>query len=319
MKNNDYHQALRRLTAGYMVAIVIGCAIFTVPFVALASRSADGPDQTTTQGTLPAGTRIRITDEGRRELLFIIIAINALVIGGGSIASYFFARRTLRPLEAARRAQERFTADASHELRTPLSVLKTQLDVALKHYRGKPKQLEKTIETSLQEVEILRQLTDSLLALTSSSVAARSKALVDISAITQTVVKSTQHEYATRITSDILPGIRLPADPQLFAQLVHILLDNACKYSQEPDSVSISLTTDPHTTRLVIKDTGIGIAAADLPHVFDRFYRGSNVTKRQGNGLGLAIARAIAEAYGWELRLISSPGNGTTATLILPS
>jgi two-component system, OmpR family, sensor histidine kinase CiaH len=318
MKHNDYRQALRRLTAGYMIAIVIGCAIFTVPFIALASRSMDGPAQTITQGTMPAGTRVRITDEGRRELLLIITTIDVLVIGGGSVVSYLFARQTLRPLEAGRRAQERFTADASHELRTPLTVLKTQFDIALKHYHGKPKQLEQVIRTSLQEVETLKQLTDSLLALNGSSTAANVKAPIDISAIMQAVVKRTQHEYGTNIASDILPDIRLPADSQLFARLVYILLDNACKYSQKPNSVSVSLTADSHTVRLIIQDAGIGITTTDLPHVFDRFYRGSNTARLPGHGLGLAIAHTIAEAYGWDLRLISSPDDGTTVTITLP-
>ena len=96
------------------------------------------------------------------------------------------------------------------------------------------------------------------------------------------------------------------------------LIDNAIKYT-EHGSVAVSTTAEAAWVRVAISDTGVGIAAEHLPHIFDRFYRVDAARTSQGSGLGLAIAHAIARAHGGDIAVASQPGQGTTFTVKLPS
>jgi signal transduction histidine kinase len=107
-------------------------------------------------------------------------------------------------------------------------------------------------------------------------------------------------------------------DPDYLKQLFLILLENAVKYTPAGGSVEVSGTLDAGTVVVRVADTGIGIAAADLPRVFDRFYRAKNARFQEGMGLGLAIARHIAEQHGGRLEVASELGRGSRFTVTLP-
>ena len=109
-------------------------------------------------------------------------------------------------------------------------------------------------------------------------------------------------------------------DVRRLRQLALILLDNAIKYTETGGTVTLALELEPDRSRMRVRDTGVGIADRDLPHVFERFYRGSDpaVASMGGTGLGLSIAQSIVEAHDGEIHLDSAVGGGTTVTVSLP-
>jgi two-component system, OmpR family, sensor histidine kinase CiaH len=345
----EYKKALWRLTLGYVLAIFVAGMVFTLPVVIVAGQRIDqrvrflARSGTDPSGSLrfqregsdvrarihvhpggqapPAAFRVFFPGEDRRMLLLPILAVNGfLLISLGSVASYLFARKTLKPLEAAHRAQERFTADAGHELRTPLAVLQTELEVALRSGKDKP-QLEETIRGSIDEVRKLSLLTDSLLQLTKadSYVAAKENVgSVNLSAVVAEAISKMERNRDIRIDGKIQPGVKVEANESLLRQLIEIVLDNAVKYSKDTPEITVVLAAGGQGTRVEVIDWGIGIGREDLPHVFDRLYRGANVGERAGHGLGLALAKSISDIHGWGLQVGSELGKGTKTSLLIP-
>jgi signal transduction histidine kinase len=114
--------------------------------------------------------------------------------------------------------------------------------------------------------------------------------------------------------------VRIRHDPQRIGQVVTNLVHNALKFTQRGGSVTVELAPDPDGARIVVKDTGVGIDASELPHIFDRFFRGTmaNEARGSGSGLGLAIVKSIVDLHAGRISVDSRLGAGTTFTLILP-
>ena len=232
----------------------------------------------------------------------------------------------LERLEAAFRRVSRFTADASHELRTPLAVMRTTAEVAL---RAPDEQGEAraALEQILAEVERTSHLTENLLLLAKadSGAGALQRQRVDL---TNAVGEAcTQAGVLARVKgltlAAQLPGedrLWVSGDPHALRRLFLILLDNAVKYT--PAGGRIDVTVREHGESAVgeVRDSGIGIASDDLPHVFDRFYRADRARSREhgGAGLGLAIARWIAESHGGAISVASEVERGSRFEVRLP-
>jgi two-component system, OmpR family, sensor histidine kinase CiaH len=324
-----YKKALRNLTLGYMAAIIVACAAFTLPVFILANRQIDENDKLlhdTTALLRPNGSSkaphenaASHASESRATLLTTTLIVDGVLITLGALVSYFFARKTLAPLEAAHKAQERFTADASHELRTPLAILQTELEVALKdknHSAG----LETAVRGAIQDVRRLSVLTEKLLQLTRPDAKA-AKDTVNLSAVVEQTIRQLEQKHGIPITHDITPSAKkVEADEALLKQLVEILVDNAVKYAPPAGpEIRVQLAPTDQGALLTIIDNGIGISKKDLPHVFDRLYRGTNATRQEGHGLGLALAKSIADIHGWKLELTSELSKGTTVRVVFPN
>jgi signal transduction histidine kinase len=117
---------------------------------------------------------------------------------------------------------------------------------------------------------------------------------------------------------DTIIGVMVDGHPDYLKQLLLILVDNACKYTQPPGEVRIEAVMEDGRVRLSVFDTGTGIDPGDLPRIFDRFYRGKNATGTTGTGLGLAIARWVAEQHGGTIEVESAPGRGSRFSVLLP-
>ena len=262
---------------------------------------------------------------GAHHILWQLVYFNILVLVLAGIASYFLARHTLEPIEAAHERQRRFTADVSHELRTPLTALKMGAEVALMDQQNSKEDLRQTIESNLEEANKMDALINNLLRLTkldddqaqasfkqlkSSELLENAKEQVEKAAMAKGVI--------IKITDENVP---VYGDQDSLVQLLVILLDNAIKYSDKGSTVTLSSKTDGVMSQLVVKDEGQGIPPRNLPHVFDRFYRAdSSRTKSNSNGfgLGLSIAKLISDRHNGTITLTSRPGHGTTATVSLP-
>jgi signal transduction histidine kinase len=239
--------------------------------------------------------------------------------------SYLLARHTLEPIEASHRRQKRFTADVSHELRTPLTSLKMSSEVALMDKSASKDELRTALGSNVEDAAKMELLIGSLLRLTKLDEDTGRLALTPLnsgpiieSALDQ--IRSQAEAKKLHITS-VASDSRISADVDAVTQLLVILLDNAVKYSPQNSKIKLTSTSQDGRYELHIADEGPGISAEALPHVFERFYRedrartdGSN----DGYGLGLSIAKLIADRSDATVTLSSRPGKGTTAIVSLP-
>ncbi len=220
----------------------------------------------------------------------------------------------------------RFTADASHELKTPLTVLRAGVERAITHPSASPALME-VLEETLIEVNRMTEIVDSLLTLARVDEGRAPLHLEPtdfrelLAEISETA--SILGEQASVNVSMETPNkpLILPLDRARARQLLLNLLTNAVKYTPRGGHVSIKCVKNPESVVVEVADTGIGIAAGDLPHIFDRFWRADAARtrgQRPGAGLGLAICRWIAEAHGGSIAVQSRRGEGTTFTVTLP-
>jgi signal transduction histidine kinase len=262
-------------------------------------------------------------NEGRHALLVRLIWLNALALAGGSAVSYYLARRTLMPIEAAMEAQSQFVSDASHELRTPLTALQTTNEVALRKPKITAAATRELIEYNVAEAIKLKALSDALLGLLKNEgqlPGATAVSLQDAAADAMNEVVQLALEKKIAV-HDNIPAIDVLAHHITLAQVITILLDNAIKYSPHNTTVYLTATKKARYAYLQVRDEGIGINASDLPHIFRRFYRADKSRTTQqtnGYGLGLAIAQKIVHQYHGNISVESIPGAGTTFTIKLP-
>ena len=266
-------------------------------------------------------------DSGAHRILLQLAGFNVIVLIGAGWASYWLARRTLRPIEEAHEQQKRFTADVSHELRTPLTALKMESEVALMNPKNGKKELRGTLTSNLEEVTKLEDLINNLLRLTRLEAGELEQQfeMVDSQAVISEAIEQVEnqaHERTITIAKDIQP-VQLFGDQTSLAQLLVILLDNAIKYSPSGSTVAITSKLSEQRAEFTVTDQGTGIEREALEHIFDRFYRGKNSsrnkTNTEGYGLGLSIAKMIADVHKGTITVSSRAGQGTTATISLPA
>jgi heavy metal sensor kinase len=232
----------------------------------------------------------------------------------------------LTRLERSFISLRRFTADASHELKTPLTVLRSGVERAITHAATPPEVLE-VLEESLIEVNRMTEMVDALLMLARADEGRAPLHLeqVDLREILAEVTETASilgEQAGVTVEVAVPPApLVLAADPSRIRQLLMNLLTNATKYTPKGGNVWIESEVADGRVKLIVRDTGIGIAPGDLPHVFDRFWRAdaarSRTGERPGAGLGLAICKWIAEAHGGSIEVQSRPGRGTTFTVTL--
>ncbi|MCS7461272.1 HAMP domain-containing histidine kinase [Paenibacillus doosanensis] len=219
--------------------------------------------------------------------------------------------------------QQQFLADASHELKTPLTVIESYADL-LQRWGGKDAALrEEAIEAIRSEAGRLRNLTHSLLVIANME-ADPHRPMIDfeLADLVRTTAASLQRTFRREIRfSNELQFHTMHGNPEKVKQLVIILLDNAIKYSQKPVEITLKHDPrDPYIVELQVTDRGIGIEEAEIPRLFDRFYRVDQARSRStgGSGLGLAIARKIVQSHQGTISIASRPGQGTRVTVRLP-
>lgn len=262
-------------------------------------------------------------EEGRRELAMRLIGLNVLILAGGSVVSYYLARRTLKPIEDNMEAQNQFVSDASHELRTPLTALQTTNEVALRKGKVSSPEAKEVFKHNIDEVTKLKLLTDSLLNLAKTDNGVTNFASIDLSTVVSDALNKVANTALEKDISvdDTVPKINVRGNKESLSQAIAIMLDNAIKYSPAKSNIKITTQKDTKHVWLSIKDEGVGIKAVHLPHIFDRFYRADSSRSKhsvEGFGIGLALAKKIAEQHNGEIIAASTLGKGSTFTLKLP-
>jgi heavy metal sensor kinase len=210
----------------------------------------------------------------------------------------------LARLETAVKRITQFTADASHELRTPISLIRATAELALRRER-EPERYRQSLQQIEVEADRMTSLTEDLLALarSDSGPAELPLAPLDLRLLVADVVRQSQalaelHGVKLATSVDTGPCLVRANEPAL-RRLLLILVDNGLKHTPEGGAVQVSVTREADAIKLSVRDSGHGITPEDLPHIFDRFYRTDPARNRNGGaGLGLSIARTIAEAHG---------------------
>jgi len=227
--------------------------------------------------------------------------------------------RMIELLESNFEKQERFAANASHELKTPLTVIESYASLLKRKGLERPDLFGESVEAIHSEAVRMREMTEKLLLLAGnrSHWNAQSEP-VDLARLAAGAAETFRTAYRRDVHAEIeSPAIAL-SDEKLLRQLLFIFLDNARKYSEEP--IALTVGSSGGRAWIRIADRGVGIPKAELPKVFDRFYRVDEARNRQsgGFGLGLSLALEIADALGADVELDSLEGVGTTATIRLP-
>lgn len=231
---------------------------------------------------------------------------------------------TFGRLEAAFATQAQFTADAAHELRTPVAVILAQTQMALKQDRT-PDEYRETVAACLRSAQKMRGLIESLLKLArldaGQEIMTRQK--FDLTRLVRDCaehIKPLAAERGVQVDLDTVAGEAI-GDASRLDQVITNLLTNAIQYNRPGGQVRVTVSQKNGSTTLAVADNGLGISEADLPHVFERFYRADKArTKAEGRtGLGLSICKAIVAAQGGTIEVSSKLGVGSTFTLRLPS
>ncbi|MFM7214158.1 MAG: sensor histidine kinase, partial [Verrucomicrobiota bacterium] len=231
---------------------------------------------------------------------------------------------TFDRLEDAFERQRRFTADASHELRTPLTVMISEAQTTLSKPRS-AEEYRETVETCLDEAQRMRRLTASLLELSrlDSERPASPSERTDLGALALGILDHLETSLASgrglRFHRDCASA-PLDGHPEALVQVVTNLVSNAIQHTPPGGEVRVMTGSEGGEAVLMVSDTGAGIAAEDLPHVFERFYRADRSrTGSEGHaGLGLAIVKAIVENHRGGIEVESTLGLGTTVTVRFP-
>ena len=256
-------------------------------------------------------------DRLNRDIFLFDLALLAI----GAVLSYWYAGRTLKPIEEAHEQQKRFTSDASHELRTPLASMRLENEVFLRQKTFTEKEARDQIESNLEEVDRLERLASNLLALNQYEHADMAHAPLNIVDMIAEAVERVGHSKDAKkvaFTQDVTPA-KVDVNRESMIELITILLDNAVKYGPKDGAVEIVGVLSDEVYTVTVRDHGPGIAEDDLPHIFERMYRGDKArsSKVSGHGIGLSLAQQIAGANEATLEAGNAPGGGAIFTLTL--
>ncbi len=273
--------------AGVILALLLGTGIAGLVLRPVRRLTAAAENLATTRDF---GTRIPV--EGRDELSRLAVSLNTV----------------LAALQSSQLAQRQLIADASHELRTPMTSLRTNVDILASHIEIDAEARTQVLEDVVDQLDGLGRLVGDLIELArqeGTPEQSRNTEVVAFQDVVTDVLADMRRDPHVNIKDSLAPVLVRGVRSDL-ARVVANLVGNAAKWSPQGTEIEVRLSVDKATAVLSVSDKGPGIAAADLPYIFDRFYRGSTERKVAGSGLGLAIVRRIVEVHGGEVGVVSS-------------
>jgi two-component system, OmpR family, sensor histidine kinase MprB len=261
------------------------------------ARTQDLSGRIETDGVEPVG--------GADEIGRLAVSFNAMLDA---------LEHSMGALDASVHAQRQLVADASHELRTPVTSLRTNIEILQQAPDIHPDEREQLFGEVVEQIEELTLLINDLIDLARGEEppAATEDVRLD-QIVSEAAERARRHASTTTVRVELRPTV-LPGVPARLGRAVNNLIDNAVKYSPPGLTVEVRLEGQ----ELTVRDHGQGISAEDLPHIFDRFYRGAEARGRSGSGLGLAIVRQVVEQHGGSIAAEAAPGGGTLMRVRLP-
>jgi two-component system sensor histidine kinase CiaH len=343
---NVFHSARLKLTGFYFAVIGVFCLALTFGVHAFTtyemSRSDDAQrgrihqlfqrwsNDNDIEDVLSIGgdrffanTQQRQADLTRQRLNRDFLVLDIALLTAGAVVSYWYAGRTLRPIQEVHEQQKRFTSDASHELRTPLASMKLENEVFLRQKDFSQADARELITSNLEEVERLERLATNLLALSRYEEQVVPKQSVRIKPIVDEAVARAKQRLGPKAKPRFtvkIASATVRADRESLTELLTILLDNAAKYGPADGEIVVGGERRGTEYVLAVRDHGPGIAEADLPHIFERMYRGDKARSSavSGHGIGLSLAQQIAELHDATLEASNHPDGGALFVLTLP-
>ena len=326
-------QRVRRLALSYLAVIMTLSLAFSVIIYAITSAQLNRP--------LPPGEHAQQppeiierqfshrleqrNSETRGSVIISLVVLNGVMLLVGYWLSLLLARRTLEPIERSIEQQAQFVSDASHELRTPLAALLLVNEIALRKSTLTEKKARQVLGQNVAEIKKLTELSNSLLDLAKSEGVVTDPELVNpATLIEEMVTRFTPAAQAKRVKlvyDNQSPTGDVPLQANAVRQILAIFMDNAIKYAPPKNGeVALQARLKKNTLEFIVKDNGPGIAPGDQKHIFERFYRADAARTRtgvSGHGLGLAIAKSLADCCGYTIRIKSQPPNGAEFTLVV--
>ncbi len=230
--------------------------------------------------------------------------------------------QTFGRLQTAFAREHQFTSDTSHELRAPLAIVQGEATLALNQSRSE-EDYRQHLESISQQVSQMSSLVSKLLFLDRADSGRENLTLADVSlkAVLSDIVEVTRfvrEAKGLKLISDLPEDAVVKGDEVRLRELFLNLVDNAIKYTPSGGEITLSLAKEGGLAKITVKDTGPGISEEHLPHLFERFYRVNKGDGTEGNGLGLAICRRIAELHKGNIEVQSKTNEGTAFTVVLP-
>lgn len=334
-----FQSATVKLTASYLaiimaVSLSFSVVIYQLNYSEINSRLKDlqysiveeapyfiPSDLTQPFFTGPDSPLIIQSQQAAAQMLLSLVYINLVILAAGGLGSYFLARRTLQPIEEAHEAQSRFTSDASHELRTPLAAMKTELEVSLRDAGLTIEEARELLESNLEEVNKLIQLSEMLLQLSRLDHDKLERTAIDLVALVRTIRNANfTKEQAERLEVSGRKKALVFGNQAALEELAIILFDNALKYSPKDTPIEIRIAEQRGLVRMSVQNQGEPIPEEKLAHLFDRFFRADTSRthgEKGGYGLGLSIAQKIVDVHHGSIQVTSSE-SGITFTVCLP-
>ena len=306
----------------------------TVPVYKVNPNNESIGNQEPSQKVLMGYVRVtESSEEIEEELEKLLLAFGwggLLAIALSSVGGWWLVKQTLQPIEQNYEQMRQFTADASHELRSPLTAIKTSVDVIRSHP-------ERIHNADVQKIAAIAQASEQMTALVEdllfmarfdngrdrdrqNLLFSPSELLEDLLEALEPQIQEKEITLRTNLHELNLDQAHIYGDPMQIRRLYVNLLENAIAYTPQSGEIEVSLTEQENFLEINITDTGIGIAAEDLDHIFERFWRADRARNRRsgGSGLGLSIAQAIAHRHGAVINVSSAIGLGSCFSVKFP-
>jgi signal transduction histidine kinase len=316
----------RAQTSATITSVLLGAAavalIVAIVASVLLAQLLTGPVRRLTRaaralGEGRLGVRVPTASAGSPEVEELARAFNTM------------AERLQESIEVISQDRDRsreFLADVSHELRTPIAALRTFNELLQGGAADDPATRDEFLEQSRRQIERLDWLATNLLELSKldSGLVSLDMRPDDLRAVVENAVEQAEpvaRRKDVELVAHVPPTpVRQPHDPPRLGQVLSNLIGNAIKFTPSGGRIDVDLAATPDGARIAVSDTGAGIAADELPHVFERFWRGTRTPEERGtgSGLGLAIVKSIVEMHEGTVGIESSPGGGTRVTVELP-
>ncbi|EPD88401.1 sensor histidine kinase [Paenibacillus sp. HGH0039] len=277
-------------------------------------------------GAIYAAKDVTFYFEVSKNLLLVFLIILVLFIIVAMRLSYSMSKKAMIPIQQAYRQQQQFLADASHELRTPLSIMNTSLDVIeLENGEDFTSYTQEVVSDMKEEVGRMSRMVQHLLLLARSDSGSVEFEMVSSDLVPKVrqwmlAFEAVAHQKQIELKAELPERLTVTGDVERVKQLVYILLDNAIKYTPENGTVDVAMGSHSKHWYLSVRDTGVGIPEEEHQRIFDRFYRAEKHRSREEGsaGLGLSIAKWIAESHRGSIEVESTAGGGSTFVVKFP-
>ena len=253
----------------------------------------------------------------------ILFSIDLLVLLGIPTITWFLTGKTLLPIQQSHARERQFYTNASHDLRTPLSILKGEIDLALRKKQTQSS-FKNILQSNKEEVDQLISLVETMFFFSRNNEQQQISKKEDVDLIDilfntiATHQKQSEYKNIQLSFRSTKESISIMGNAQLLQRLFSNIIENAIKYTADKGTISVRLFRENQNVTCKIKDSGVGISHQQQEKIFNRFYRGETSMKEEGYGLGLSIARQIVEYHEGTISLLSVVGKGTTVTITFP-